>query len=268
MNTDATLLGCTSMVLWKKRISEAVRLVSRAGFDTIEIWADHLFRTEENPAEIRAILDKTGIRCTVHCPIIDVNICSMNRVMAETSLELYLRSLELAKELHSLIFIFHAGHLFSVFDPLPEYWKKLERALLRVLEANSSETLVVVENMEVDKPEEVVKTGEDLIRLLELSASWETGICWDLTHLLSTENNIGFLETIPRVDHVHLSDCLYHEGKPAHKHLRIGEGNLDLSRLLQQPAGRKARILSLETVMIDPGLDDLILERKKMTELL
>jgi sugar phosphate isomerase/epimerase len=268
MNAAKPLLGCTSMVYWKKRVSEAVRLVANAGFDTIEIWADHLLRTEETPEEIRRSLDESGLRCTVHCPIIDVNICSMNRVIAETSLELYLRSARIAGELRALLFVFHAGNLFSRFDPLPEYWDKLLQALLSVLETGNGDLLVVAENMETDKPEEVVKSGEDLNRVLGAFTSRDTGVCWDLTHLLNTKNNLHFLETVTRIDHVHLSDCLYNENDPSRKHLRLGEGNLDLSQLLAHPFARQARVVSLETVMIDPEPDDLVSELTEMKRLL
>ena len=261
------LIGCTSMVLWDRSLVDAVHILSAAGYDTIEIWADHLNKTGEAPGAIEKALRQTNLRCTVHCPIIDVNICSMNQAIADTSLDLYLAALTAAESMDAVLFVFHAGSLFSRFDPLDTYEEKLHQALDRVLGHRRTELLVVVENMESDKPEEVVKDAGGIAKLLARFGE-EIGVCWDCTHLISTAGNIDFLQDIPRIDHIHLSDALYHEGQPARKHLRLGQGNLDFERLFSETRARQARVVSLETVLIDPQLDDLVQERSRMETIL
>jgi sugar phosphate isomerase/epimerase len=256
------------MVLWSRSLAEAAAALAAAGFAVIEIWADHLQRTGERPAAVAVALAAHGLACTVHCPIIDVNICSTNPVIAEASLGLYLRALEAAAELQARLFVFHPGNLFSTFDPLDRYWERLGECLSRVLERSRPPTQVVVENMEADKAEEVVKNAADLRRVLAGQGGTPVGVCWDTTHLLTTERNEEFLAAVPRIDHVHLSDALLGPGGAARKHLRLGEGGLQLRRLLAHPRAREAAVVSLETVLIDPSPAELAAERAGLEEVL
>jgi sugar phosphate isomerase/epimerase len=271
------------MVLWNRPVAEAVGALAEAGFEAVEIWYEHLQHSGERPAAVAAALAASGLACTVHCPIIDVNICSTNPVMAEASLDLYLRALEAAAELGARVFVFHPGNLFSSFDPLERYWERLGECLQRVLEVNCPPTLVAVENMEADKPNEVVKSAADLARVLAAAkpacgvqpacgakpaGGADAGVCWDTTHLITTEANMEFLAAAPRVDHVHLSDARLGPDGAARKHLRQGRGSLELRRLLTHPRARKAGIVSLETVLIDPAPADLAAERDLLQEAL
>ena len=261
-------MGCTSMVLWNRPLVEGVRLLAGAGFQAVEIWAEHLDRTGESPAAVRAALASSGMACTLHCPIIDVNICSTSRAMAAASLDAYRGALRAALELEARLFVFHPGNLFSSFDPLDRYWSRLEECLRLVLEQAGPDLLVAVENMEADKPHEVVKSAADLARALSFAAGARVGVCWDTTHLLDTAANDAFLEAVPRVDHVHLSDALHPPGSPARKHLRLGQGALDLRHILSHPRARQAGVVSLETVMIDPTEKDLSAQRALLEEAL
>lgn len=263
------LLGCTSMVLWNRPVAEAVGRLAGAGFQAIEIWYEHLLHSGERTAQVAAALSASGLACTLHCPIIDVNICSTNPVMAEASLGLYLRALETAAELGARVFVFHPGNLFSSFDPLEAYWRRLAECLQRVLAANRAPTLLAVENMEADKANEVVKSAAGLARALAAAVppgSVRAGVCWDCTHLITNRANLEFLEEVPRIDHVHLSDARLEADGTVRKHLRLGRGSLDLRGLLAHPRAREAAIVSLETVLLDPAPADLAAERALLEE--
>ncbi|MFN2169112.1 MAG: sugar phosphate isomerase/epimerase family protein, partial [Anaerolineae bacterium] len=257
MKQPRPLLGCTSMVLWGRTLAAAAAALAAAGFQSIEIWAEHLKKSGEPLSEVAAALRSQGLRCTLHCPIIDVNICSTNEAIAETSRRLYLEALEAARQLEAQVFVFHAGNLFSTFDPVDRYWRELERFLGELAGRNAGGPLIAVENMEIDKPQEVVKSAPEIRRLLGAHGQVGLGVCWDTTHLINLDNNRRFLEEIPRVDHVHLSDARFTEGAPARKHLRLGQGNLDLAGLFAHPRAREARIVSLETVLIEPTVAEL-----------
>ena len=256
------------MVLWNWPVADAVGLLAEAGFQAIEIWYEHLLHSGERTAAVAAALSASGLACTLHCPIIDVNICSTNPVMAEASLGLYLRALEAAAELGARVFVFHPGNLFSSFDPLEAYWRRLAECLQRVLAANRAPTLLAVENMEADKDNEVVKSAAGLARALAPAGWKNAGVCWDSTHLITTQANLEFLEAVPRVDHVHLSDARLEADGTARKHLRLGRGSLDLRGLLAHPRAREAAIVSLETVLIDPVPADLAAQRALLQEAL
>jgi sugar phosphate isomerase/epimerase len=275
------------MVLWNRSVVDAVGMLAEAGFESVEVWHEHLQRSGERSSAVARALAASGLACTVHCPIVDVNICSTNPAMAEASLGQYLRALETAAELDARLFVFHPGNLFSAWDPLDAYWERLASCLQRVLEAARAPLEVVVENMEADKPNEVVKSAADLARALaeakpaggagvsegaadaaKPATSAQPGLCWDTTHLITTQANEQFLAAVGRVDHVHLSDASVGPDGAARKHLRLGRGELDLRRLLAHPRAREAGIVSLETVLVDPAPADLAEERARLQEAL
>lgn len=67
---------------------------------------------------------------------------------------------------------------------------------------------------------------------------------------------------------MHLSDARLGPGGAARKHLRLGEGDLQLRRLLAHPRAREAAVVSLETVLIDPSPAELAAERASLEEIL
>jgi len=79
-------IGMTSMTFWNCTVEEALPQIAEMGYDAVEIWAEHLWRDDLDPSSVACSLETYGLRRTVHCPIMDLNITSPNASLWLTSL--------------------------------------------------------------------------------------------------------------------------------------------------------------------------------------
>jgi len=234
-------------------------MVVRMGYDAVEIWAEHLWRTPEDPAHIGRLLRHHGLRCTVHCPIMDLNITSPNRGIRDESVRQMRMSVELSHDLASELLVLHPGDLYTSHDSLDEYWRvQLEAFDNLVHYAQHLGVPVAVENMDFQSKKEPVKSPADIQRIRTRFAPGELGFVLDTTHLGTTERVLAFIEAMDEIHHVHLSDAEVVSPDKVRTHLRLGDGTLDLKRIVAAILPKLRGILSLET-FVAPGNDQLIL---------
>ncbi len=256
-------LGVTSMMFWTGTVEQALPKAAQMGYDAVEIWAEHLWRAPEDPARVGRALRHNGLRCTVHCPIMDLNITSPNHGIRAESLRQMRTSVELTHDLASELLVLHPGALYSGHDSLDEYWRvQLEAFENLVRYARDLQVRVAVENMDFQSKKEPVKSPADIQRIRDHFAPGELGFVLDTTHLGTTERVLAFVEAMDDIHHVHLSDAEVVSADKVRTHLRLGEGNLDLQRVVAAILPRLRGILSLET-FVAPGNDHLILAQKE-----
>ncbi len=248
-------IGVTSMSFWNCRVEEAVARAAHAGYDAIEIWAEHLWRDTEQPAQVRQALQRAGIRCTMHCPIMDINIASPNRGARAEALRQFLQCVELTDALDAELLVTHPGALYSRHDPLGEFWAAQEEALGAIISsAERYGVWIAFENMDTHNAREVVKTPADIRRALAPFNTPRLGVTWDTTHLITTQANLDFVSQVDRIIHVHLSDAVIEADGRIRTHLPLGEGKLDHLRMLAALLPRFHGIVSLEAFI--PASDD------------
>jgi len=263
-------VGATSMMFWNRTVEQAVAAASVVGFDAIEIWAEHLWRDNEDPEVVARALARAGIKCTVHCPIMDVNIASPNYGIREVSLQQNIESVELAAALGAELIVIHPGALYSRRNAREEFWSWQVDALGQIIAAAEAlDVCIAFENMDVHAKKEVVTQPEDLARALASFSYDKLGITYDTTHRITTEANLEFIAKVDNIIHVHLADASTGPDGSIRTHLPLGEGNLDFRAMLRALLPKFRGILSLETFI--PASDDLSLvvqEREKVLALL
>jgi len=256
-------LGVTSMMFWSGTVEAALPKVAQMGYDAVEIWAEHLWRAPEDPAHIGRQLRHHGLRCTVHCPIMDLNITSPNHGIRDESLRQMRMSVELTHDLASELLVLHPGALYSSHDSLDEYWRVQLAAFENLVRyAQALGVAVAVENMDVQSKKEPVKTAADVQRIRRHFAPGELGFILDTTHLGTTEHILALVAEMDQIHHVHLSDAEVVSADKVRTHLRLGDGTLDLARVVAAILPKLCGILSLET-FVAPGNDHLILAQRQ-----
>jgi sugar phosphate isomerase/epimerase len=249
-------LGATSMMFWDRTVEAAVAPLADMGYDAIEIWAEHLWRGHEDPARVAQALAAHRLRCTVHCPILDVNLTSLNQGIREESLRQTLHSVELAHDLCADLLVVHPGHLSSSRDALTSHWQMEYAALDKI--ADHGERLGVhlaIENMDTPARLEVVKTAEDIRRIVDHYAPGQWGVVLDTTHLGNAARIVAFVEAGLNITHVHLSDTEALANGAVRTHLPLGEGNTDFAPVFAALLPHFQGILSLETFIPAGTLD-------------
>jgi sugar phosphate isomerase/epimerase len=258
------------MMFWDRTIGRAVPQVAALGYDVLEIWAEHLWRDDEDPCEIARALARANLRCTVHCPIMDVNLTSPNRGIREESLRQTLQSVELCDVLGAELLVVHPGKLFSVKNSTAVFWEHQLQALeVIVRHAEKYGVRLAFENMDAHAKLEVVKRAEDIHRALATFTYEKLGVTYDTTHLGTTRANLDFIAAVHNIIHVHLSDALIVPPDEVRTHLPLGEGGLDVEAILRALLPRYQGIFSLETYI--PASEDstpVLQEWKKLEALL
>jgi sugar phosphate isomerase/epimerase len=258
--------GTTTMVFYSRPLGEAIAAISRCGFDYAELWMDQVWREfPEHPAEsICAMLHQHGMKATVHCPIMDINIASPNAGIRHESINQLLDCIEFAQQIDARLVVVHPGRRFSLKQPIEEHWGMQVGALNRAFDkAEQLGVTLALENMEIDKEIASVRDFPDMLRIIDDCGVPDLKITLDTAHMRDTQVILRFIEKLgPRIAHVHVSDAT-----DKALHLRIGKGMLDLPAIVRALEYHKfAGVYSLETYI--PG-DEAILaeERQKLAGL-
>ena len=259
-------IGATSMMFWDRTVERALPLAAELGYDVVEVWAEHLWREDEDPRLVASLLEKEGLRCTVHCPIMDLNITSLNRGIREESLRQMLQSVELSHDLGAELLIVHPGRLSSTRGSLNTSWAMQLEALEQIVTyAQRRSVRLAVENMDTHSKVEVVKSHQDIRRITTHFVNEELGVVLDTTHLGSTERVLEFIAGLDNIVHTHLSDARRTPTGAMRTHLPLGEGEIDFQRVLAALLPRYDGVLSLET-FIAPGNPDQVLAQRLKVE--
>lgn len=254
------------MMFWNRTVEQAVVEAVRLGYDAIEVWADHLWRDDEDPQRVRRALAQADLLCTVHCPIMDINVTSPNQGIREESLRQTLASVDLCDALGAELLVVHPGALFSLKDS-DRFWDLQFQALETIIgHAEKRGVWIAFENMDSHAKLEVVKYAEDIKRALAAFAYDGLGVTYDTTHLITTQANLDFVAAMDNIIHVHLSDAVVEPDGRVRTHLPLGEGVLDVEAILRALLPRYDGILSLETYI--PAADDttLVLQEREKVE--
>jgi len=258
-------IGTTSMVFWQTGLSEGIQTAARLGFDSIEIWISHFQKeTGLSAVALAELLELSGMSCTIHAPILDINIASVNAGIRRESTAQQIEAVELCATLGGELVVVHPGQLSSKRTDPDEHWKHQADSYVQILEAAQAQGVIVtVENMEWDKENELVRTASDIKRLQGMIGDYHLPVTLDITHLADTARCIDAIDTLgDSIVHVHVSDF----GKK--NHIALGDGILDLKKILQRLQERRFDgILSFE-IFIPGSAAKLGEQRDKLLALL
>ncbi|MBE0635638.1 sugar phosphate isomerase/epimerase [Candidatus Bipolaricaulota bacterium] len=237
-------IGTTSMVFWQTGLSEGIQTAARLGFDSIEIWISHFQKeTGLSAAALAELLEQSGMSCTIHAPILDINIASVNAGIRRESTAQQIEAVELCATLGGELVVIHPGQLSSKRSDPDKHWKHQADSYVQILEAAQAQGVIVtVENMEWNKENELIRTASDIKRLQGMIGDYHLPVTLDITHLADTARCIDAIDTLgDSIVHVHVSDF----GEK--NHIALGDGILDLKKILQKLQERRFDgILSFE----------------------
>ncbi len=226
-------ISASSKLLWNNRVRNAVEIIAREGFDGIELWAEHLWRDEDNLQQFKEFLLSTGLDYSVHAATRDLNLASANKAIRQVSIDQARKSMETCALLGGEIVTIHPGSFSSSKEFPVEVWKRQLDAFQELaVYAEQYQVLLAVENMEL-RPRELVVEPDDLERLLKGIDSSRMGITLDLAHLTTLEqwDPLEYLKAVNEghsILNVHLSD-----GDGKRIHLPLGTGRIDFLPLLE-----------------------------------
>ncbi len=225
------LFGASTMTFYRRPLPQALEAIASCGFDYAEIWVDHAWDAScgADTESIRAVLQRCGLRATVHCPILDINITSANRGIRAESIRQNLLAIDFTKSIGADLFVLHPGSRFSVRESVAAHWDYQIEALIKILAyARQRQVVAALENMDSAQENVSIQNRGDFKRLFAALGIKNGSITLDTTHLRTTEKVVAFIEELSeQIVHLHLSDA---DGEQMH--LRLGEGRLGLERII------------------------------------
>ncbi|MHC1610616.1 MAG: sugar phosphate isomerase/epimerase family protein [Candidatus Methanospirareceae archaeon] len=208
-----------------------------AGFQGWEIIDEGMQRVEgEFKKRVREVHETTNLLLSLHAPLSDINIASVNERMWEESIRQIKESIDNTYEFIDDICVVHPG----VFSPLSLQMPDMavQRAiagLTTLCEFAADRGLrIAVENL-TSANMLMGRYPDELIQLVRGVNMENLGVCVDVAHANTTKKLDEFLGITAKagdveIIHIHASDNFGAEDL----HLPLGEGNLDWKKVLNR----------------------------------
>ena len=190
-------------------------------FDGWEIVAEgkHLLPAIEG--DLGEALSSHSIKFTVHAPLSDINIGTLNPGVKREVLDQLVEVVEIAHHLGIERVTMHPGFLSPITFSRRELAIEAVRDAVEEIERRTAGTDVVkcIENM----PRFFITLFSEPEEMLDLIDGTSFQLCLDVGHANTTGNLSAFLEHWERFGSVHVHD---NRGK-SDEHLPLGEGDID-----------------------------------------
>ncbi|MHC1600596.1 MAG: sugar phosphate isomerase/epimerase family protein [Candidatus Methanospirareceae archaeon] len=257
MNTKisfSSVDASSNPVEWMYRLEDA-------GFQGWEIVDEGLQKVEgELKERVRELYETTNLVLSLHAPLSDINIASVNERMWEESVRQIKESIESTYEFIDDICVVHPG----VFSPLSVQMpdtavQKAIAGLTALCEFAADRGLrIAVENL-TSANMLMGRYPDELIQLVRGVNMDNLGVCLDVGHANTTKKLDEFLSITAKAEdveiiHMHASDNFGEQDL----HLPLGEGNLDWKKVLQGINNNGYDgIVVLELYTIEAGIESL-----------
>jgi len=216
-------------------------------FDKWEIVAEGKHYLWDIKEKFLEITPSYNVRFSVHAPLSDVNIASLNPEMRKESIKQISETIKIASELDIHLITMHPGHLSPLAVLVPEKIREINKNSVKQISKTAKEynVTVALENM----PNQRITTCHSLSELLEISDS-NVEICFDIGHA-NTNNNIHEFLDYGKFANVHIHDNI---GKND-PHLVIGEGNIDFRNVLKKLNEKYNGVVVIESRGLKAGVE-------------
>ena len=225
------MIGVSSTEFSAYLFEEVIEEVSKV-FDHWEIFAEAEHRLPSIESRFRDLLPSYKLSYSVHAPISDINIASLNERIREDSILEILTTAESAAALNIDMITIHPG-LSSMAVPYMEE-KAMEKAKrsLSSIDRISAEygVTIAVENM----PSFPFMLGHTAEEMNELIGMTNLGFCLDIGHANTTNQIDELIKTFrDRIVNIHIHD---NHGE-MDEHLTLGEGDIDFKTIIESLKG-------------------------------
>jgi sugar phosphate isomerase/epimerase len=183
---------------------------------------------------IKGKLKKANLKPTVHAPIYDVNLASLNHKIRETSIKSILESLYFAQKINAEILIVHAGHLPKDYPErfFPSAYENALNSLRQLAqEAGKFRILVGLENNAKSKNYVMIKGKDEHLSLIQEVNSSNLKMVLDIGHanLFGASLEDYLTSVSPYLCEIHLHNNFGEKDN----HSSLDNGEIDIKNLIE-----------------------------------
>lgn len=118
-------ISCASLFLWDFSVEDMVEILSKAGIENMEFWAEtpEFWRHRHEPGIADKLKDTISVlsdKCTVHAPIMDLNASSFNEHVRNATIIETKWAIDLTAKLDASLLTIHPGKRTVNRAPTPE----------------------------------------------------------------------------------------------------------------------------------------------------
>ena len=225
------MIGVSSTEFSAYLFEEVIQEVSKV-FDHWEIFAEAEHRLPSIESRFRDLIPSYKLSYSIHAPISDINLGSLNERIREDSILEILTTAETAANLNIDLVTIHPGLTCMAVPYMEE--KAIEKAKrsLSSIDRISAEygVRIAVENMPAF-PFMLGRTAEELKELIEMT---NLGFCLDIGHANTTDQIDELIKEFgDRLINIHI-----HDNHGEHdEHLTLGEGEIDFKSVIEKIKG-------------------------------
>ncbi|MGB9857335.1 MAG: sugar phosphate isomerase/epimerase family protein [Dictyoglomaceae bacterium] len=210
---------------------KALDIAKEKGAEVVELFGDLSVILKglgaQDPEKIRKKAEKYNIFLTMHLPMIDINLASLNDLIYESSIESTFKALEYARRCGVKLVVVHPGlvparHFLVILLAK----RRLIRALEKIINLGEKYNIkIAIENTALDKKDLFLKVSH--FKKFVLSFKGKLSVCFDFGHAMVSKDGLAktWNELKPFISHIHIHDNHGREDE----HLPLGEGIIDFS---------------------------------------
>ena len=210
--------------------------------------------------QFNVIANSHDLSYSIHAPIFDVNIASINEKMRQESVVQISSTLRFATQMGVEMVTIHPGYYpmgVRGFESRAE--DKLKKSLAELDRiSNDSGVKLALENM-ANQDSIIGRTADELSRYID---GTNLGICFDVGHANTNGQIESMLGLRDRIINVHLHD---NDGL-TDSHSSLGDGKIDFTKIFQTLKGYKGNFI-IEARTLSSALDSLNYLKENSSEM-
>lgn len=219
-------IGVSTLALFPMNFEEILNYIEKINVEYCEIIKEYPYECADYE-----LLNSYNFKTSVHAPLSDLNIASLNETIRKASIKEVKESMDLASKIGSDVVVVHPGQMAFLTRKFKT--QIMEKVLMSLDEcskyAEEHELKICVENM----PDMECMICKDLEELHELTLKIDSSITLDVGHAHNMGYSVPKMLKYDNIGHIHLSD---NDGS-FDNHDAIGSKNIDFKTLFNELKG-------------------------------
>ncbi len=210
-------------------VAGALKRIKNAGLDAAEVWMEHLLRSDDDTAAVKAAAGEMNLALSLHAASYDLNMTSFNKGIRDESRKQTIDSIITAGQIGAKTVVIHPGRISSSKGISADYTRELYIFLKEIDKIADSEGVVIGLEVMEKRPREILVNPEEVIDLM--NQSWKNlKLTIDIAHARTVMDPSEFINSINHkwIRHIHLSDS-----SASRPHLPLGKGDSDINKALK-----------------------------------
>jgi len=217
--------------LFIKATEDSLNFAEETDINIVELVIDPpvVFNGDERKKFIN-LVKSYSLTTQIHGPFINVNLCTHNHIIANASVNCYIKTASLCQEINSKIFTIHPGLGNFLINSILDYNKiQLANSVNKLLKSNHTSGLnICLENMPQNC--NIMLDENDIEDIFKKINNKDLYFTYDTSHFYTVDGNVSILwdKMHKKIKNIHLVDNF---SRDSDTHPPLGTGKVDFAEI-------------------------------------